>query len=427
MSGPSKGSQQSGKSSVRFEVCGAEPPENLYRSCRRMIVGPWLNQPEHYEGYNGFVGWTGITRLKSGRWLLTFTSGSWHATVPWTEDIRNDPACRGQFEEWQKIGLPNIWAPRGGRAHIMHSDDEGRSWSKPETLIDTEYDDRHPTILELNDGTLLCTFFTYSLPRQANSWYMRSTDGGKSWSELEAFPGESFGGFGNGSAIQLSDGTVLCSVGGKVKDDGEHQGLNICRSRDSGKSFEVASVIEGVSGSSESPIAELPDGRIVLISRRSGPIYWSEDGGDSWSEPQTFGVEIYDPHFVVVPSGVLACFHGSYNGGGLRAILSADGGATWRGPKEAVGYAVDPSVYGYSHAMVLPDGTVYVVYLHTGGHWPHDARTEAIWGLRVRVNEKADGIEILPAPGSPADTGGVVYDPGAFDFSGGDPELGNRV
>ena len=427
MSGPSKGSQQSGKPSVRFEVCGGEPSENLYRSCRRMIVGPWLNQPEHYEGYNGFVGWTGITRLKSGRWLLTFTSGSWHATVPWTEDIRNDPACRRQFEEWKKIGLPNIWAPRGGRAHIMHSDDEGRSWSKPETLIDTEYDDRHPTILELNDGTLLCTFFTYALPGQAASWYMRSTDGGENWSELEALPGESFGGFGNGSAIQLSDGTVLCSVGGKVKEDGEHQSLNICRSRDSGKSFEVASVIEGVSGSSESPIAELPDGRIVLISRRSGPIYWSEDGGDSWSEPQTFGVEIYDPHFVVVPSGVLACFHGSYNGRGLRVILSADGGLRWRGPKEAVGYAVDPSVYGYSHAMVLPDGTVYVVYLHTGGHRPHDARTEAIWGLRVKVNEGADGIEILPAPGSPAETGGVVHDPGASDFSGGDPELGNRV
>ena len=88
---------------------------------------------------------------------------------------------------------------------------------------------------------------------------------------------------------------------------------------------------------------------------------------------------------------------------------------------------MDPSVYGYSHAMVLPDGTVYVVYLHTGGHRPHDARTEAIWGLRVKVNEMADGIEILPAPGSPAETGGVVHDPGAFDFSGGDPELGNRV
>lgn len=52
--------------------------------------------------------------------------------------------------------------------------------------------------------------------------------------------------------------------------------------------------------------------------------------------------------------------------------------------------------------MLLPDGTVYLVYLHTGGHRPGNARTEALWGLRVRVLDGADGIEVLPAPGSPA-------------------------
>ena len=37
----------------------------------------------------------------------------------------------------------------------MHSDDEGQTWSKPQTLIDTEMDDRHSTILELDDGTII--------------------------------------------------------------------------------------------------------------------------------------------------------------------------------------------------------------------------------------------------------------------------------
>ena len=190
---------------VSFQVTGSEPPEDRFRACRRMIVGPWLNQPEHYEGYNGFVGWAAVTRLKSKRWLLTFTSGYWHASYPWTEEIRKDPACRAVFEKHQEIGIPNIWSPRGGRGHIMHSDDEGRSWSKPETLVDSEHDDRCPTILELSDGTLLCTWFTIALPKFVNSWYMRSTDGGRTWSDPVEFPGESFGGFGNGSAIQLSD------------------------------------------------------------------------------------------------------------------------------------------------------------------------------------------------------------------------------
>ena len=404
----SKVTGSSGKPTVRFETAGSEPPPERFLTCRRMIVGPWVNQPEYYEGYNGFVGWAGITRLKSGRWLMTFTSGYWHGSTPWTQEIRSDPVCREAFEKRREIGCPNIWAPRGGRAHIMRSDDEGLTWSKPDTLIDTPYDDRHPTVLELQDGSLLCTFFTGALPKVVRSWYMRSTDGGAHWSEPKQFPGESYGGFGNGSAILLSDGSVLCSVGGKVHEDGAHQSLNICRSVDNGESFEVVSFIEGVPGLSESPIAELPDGRIVLISRRTGPVYWSGDQGRTWSEPVEFGVEIFDPHFAVLAGGVLACFHGSYNGRGLRVIVSPDGGSTWRGPKDKIGYAVDPSVYGYSHPMVLPDGTVYLVYLHTGGHRPHDARTEAIWGLRVRVNARADGIEILPAPGSRSAGGGNV-------------------
>ena len=65
------------------------------------------------------------------------------------------------------------------------------------------------------------------------------------------------------------------------------------------------------------------------------------------------------------------------------------------------------------------------MYLNTGGHLPADARTEALWGLRVRVHDDAGGIDILPAPGSPAavglKTGGLEQLP----TQGGDPELGN--
>ncbi len=413
------------KRKISFKVAGQDLAGDRYRFCRRMLVGPWCNQPEEYEGYNGFVAWVGITGLRSGRWLLTFTSGYWHVSVPWTEEIRKDPESRKQFEKWQKSGLPNIWAPRGGRAHIMHSDDKGLTWSKPETLIDTEHDDRCPTILELDDGTLLCTYFTYALPNNVHSWHMRSTDGGKTWSKPQEFLGESYGGFGNGSAIQLSDGTVLCTVGGKLEPGSDKQPLNICRSTDRAATFEVVSVIHGVSGLAESPIVELPDGRIVVISRRTSPIYFSEDGGKSWTEPVSIGVDLFDPHLVLAPGGVLACFHGSYKTGGLRVILSPDGGQTWHGPEEGLGYAVDTSVHGYSHQMLLPDGSIYCVYNHTGG-WPaYDARTEALWAIRVKVHPAADGIDILPAPGSPADRGDSISTLESMQTESGDPELGN--
>ena len=398
-----------------------------------MIVGPWVNQPEEYEGYNGFVGWSGITRLRSGRWVLTFSSGYWHASVPWTDKIKQDPDKRLQFEEWHKIGLPDIRAPRGGRAHIMYSDDEGLHWTKPETLIDTPHDDRHPTILEAADGTWLCTFFTYALPRKVQSWYMHSADAGKTWSEPKKFSDEAQS-FGNGPAILLKDGTVLCCVGGKGRVDGSGD-LLVFQSKDNGRTFNLISLINSAEGpqSSESSLTELHDGRIAVISRRKGPVCWSEDQGKTWSQPKHFGVDIFDPHFVMMPSGVLACFHGSYNTGGLRVFLSPDCGVTWHGPAiqqgyldkpGGIGYAVDTSVYGYSHPMLLPDGTVYIVYLHTGGHAPHDARTQALWGLRIVVSPDADGIKILPGPDSDADVKYCRWNDKP-QFAGGDPELGN--
>src|SRR3990172_5915900 len=122
------------KDTPRFEVVGQEAPPHRSFVCRRMLVGPWCNQPEEYEGYNGFVGWPAVTRLRSGRWFVTFTSGYWHASPPWTEEVRKDEASRKIFEEWRKIGCPDIRAPRGGRGHVMRSDDHGLTWSKPETL-----------------------------------------------------------------------------------------------------------------------------------------------------------------------------------------------------------------------------------------------------------------------------------------------------
>ena len=65
--------------------------------------------------------------------------------------------------EYLKLGLPaDVVAPTGGRAMLVRSTDQGKTWSKPEMLIDTPADDRHPAFVELQDGTVLCSFFTYA-------------------------------------------------------------------------------------------------------------------------------------------------------------------------------------------------------------------------------------------------------------------------
>jgi len=411
-----------------FKVIGEEPEAERFRMCRRMLVGPWCNQPEQYEGYNGFVGWAGVTRLGSGRWVVTFTSGFWHGSLPQTEEILRDEECRKIFDrrhDKDDMQCPRIHAPRGGRAHIMTSDDEGVTWSRPATLVDTEMDDRHPTILELDDGTLFCSFFCAPPTKKTRAMYMVSNDGGETWTQpTPVYPGAV--GFGNGSAIQLSDGSVAWAIGGNYDEKHEFRSTGIFLSSDNARTFELAAVVSADHDLHEATIAELTDGRLVLVARRESDICWSADGGHTWTEPAGIGVDLFDPHLLLMPNGVLACFHGSYKSGGIRVILSPDGGETWHGPGDCYGYGVDLSVYGYCHAMLLPDGTAYLVYLHTGGHRAADARTEALWALRVKVHDEADGVDILPAPGSPEARGlpREILDLLTRWEDGGDPALG---
>ncbi|MAE63024.1 MAG: hypothetical protein CMJ18_02025 [Phycisphaeraceae bacterium] len=392
---------------TRFEIVGREPDPARKFACRRMIVGPWLSQPEQFPGYNGFVGWSGVTVLKSGRWLVTFNAGYWHASMPVTEAILEDPACRAQFDRHLRMGCPDLESPRGGRTFLMHSDDGGLTWSTPRVIIDTEHTDCHAMIAEMDNGALLCSWYVEDLPDVCVATHMRSHDGGETWGEHRTFSAGARAA-GNESALVLSDGTVLHALYGYYRgEEGRSwEAVGIHRSRDHGETWErIAVVGNDDHHMHEQSLAELPDGRIVLISRAHGDIAWSEDGGETWTEPESIGISIYDPHLIVTPDGVLAAFAGSYFGGGLRVTLSPDGGRTWHGPGDHYGYDVDASAYGYNHPILLDDGSVYVIYQSTGGHHTHHARTMALWGVRVKVSPAADGIEMLPARGSPADIG----------------------
>ncbi len=390
-----------------------------------MVIGPWCNQPEEYEGYNGFVGWAGVTRLRTGRWIASFNSGFWHWSFPSTPEILKEPACSEKFAAFERMGCQRIHAPSGGRAHIMSSDDAGLSWSRPATLVNTDMDDRHPSILELDDGTLLCTFFQAALPARFVPRFMLSHDQGRSWSQPQVLD-ERGGGFGNGPAIQLADNSVIWVLEGSFTPEVDHDTIGVFRSGDRGRSFELVSVIQADHPLHEASVAELPDGRLVLIAREHGDVCWSEDGGYTWTTPATFGVSLFDPHLVTLPNGVLACISGSYKTWGLRVILSPDGGRTWHGPAPGQGYEIDASVYGYSHPMLLDDGSIALIYQHTGGHRAHQARTQALWLVRLAVSPAADAVTILPAPGSPREMGlaeaylKLVGMPG----DGGDPKLG---
>ena len=383
-------------------VTGGESPARAV-DCRRMLVGPGVNPPAPHPGFAGFVGWDAPARLRDGTLLVSFSTGYWHASPP--TPLRIAPK---NLAAWRRLGMPtDVDAPRGGRAMLIRSTDEGKTWTRPETIIDTPWDDRSPAIAELPDGTLVCSFFTYpgdgdpvKEPELAcRTGIVRSVDHGKTWEPIpRRLPSPFVADATDGPPVVLKDGSLILAVYGAPR-PGVPEQAALFRSTDSGKSWVLLSVVPGDHEMSEAGLAQLPDGRLVLISRPEGDITWSSDGGRTWTKPVSFGMRMFEPGLLVLRDGTLLCLHGSYGGGGFRAILSTDGGRTWLAPARNHGFAVDGSVYGYGRGIELPDGSVLAVYIHTGGHTTSDARTEALWSIRLRVRPDHAGVELLPAPG----------------------------
>jgi len=388
---------------VEVRVVAAGESAAKAADCRRMLVGPGVNQPDPHPGYAGFVGWDAPLRLRDGTLLVSFSTGYWHASPPTPLCVAPDTLA-----QWRKLGMPvDVEAPRGGRAMLIRSGDAGRTWSRPQTILDSPWDDRSPAMVELPDGTLLCSLFTYpgegDLSKQpelaCRTAILRSRDGGRTWEQtLRRLPSPFVFDATDGPPVLLKDGSVLLAVYGSPKQKVPEQ-VGVFRSADGGQTWQLLSVVKSEHEMSESGLAQLPDGRLVMITRPEGDITWSSDGGRTWTKPVAFGMRMFEPGLVVLRDGTLLCLHGSYGAGGFRAIFSPDGGRTWVAPARNHGFAVDPSVYGYGRGIELPDGSVLAVYIHTGGHTARDARTEALWAIRLRVRPDRSGLDLLSAPG----------------------------
>ncbi len=376
-------------------VATAEQESRAYEDNRRALVKPGYKQPTPYPGYTGFVGWSSVTRTRAGTMLLTFSSGYWHASPPTPISmIKPDDLLA-----WRKMGMPEVNAPRGGRAEIMRSEDGGKTWSDPVTMIDTEWDDRSPAIAQLPDGALIASFFTYPSPGVGIT---RSFDDGKTWEQTPRMIRAPFHSLAtDGPPLVMPDGSLLLAAYGKEKEEDKDESIGIFASNNRGETWRHMATIRAPHEMTEPGLARLRDGTLVVIARPEGTVSRSKDGGKTWTQPQNLPTRIFDPWLLALRDGKLLCVHGSYNKPhrGLRALVSNDGGGqSWNGAGPNHGFAVDPTVYGYSRGVLLPDGSVYIVYQATGGHTTKDAAAMSIYGMRLRVKPDGRGIELLPAP-----------------------------
>jgi len=198
--------------------------------------------------------------------------------------------------------------------------------------------------------------------------------------------------------VRLKDDSVLVAINGRPAGS-PYDVAALFRSVNRGENWELLSTVNAPHQLQEVTVAELPDGQWVMMARPEGDICWSHDRGRTWTAPVTFGFRMFAPSLYVLRDGTLVCLHGSYapGHGGLRVIFSSDDGHTWVAPAADHGFLVDNS-YGYGKAMQLPDGSLYIVYLATGGHRGEDAKSNSIRCIRLRVRPDHSGIDLLPAP-----------------------------
>jgi len=306
---------------------------------------------------------------------------------------------------------------RGGAPHLgiqgrldwIHSEDGGRTWSKPTVIVDSQWDDRNPALGQMPDGTVVMAYAeasTYDPQGKFDGeygtyemFYVLSADRGKTWSEKIAPPhGPIKSGSPFGRIVLLTDGTALMPVYGSLDPDykgpikapkGTRRMTLIVRSKDNGRTWGDRSLV--AVDHNEMSLLPLPDGRIIAGLRTgSGALSVAEssDGGRTWSEPEPLTRRNHHPCDLCLleSSRIVLAFGNRIVPYGVGATVSGDGGRTWDYDHRALLAATSMNRdCGYPSLVQLDDGTLVMMYYSVG---TQEKPSEKM-ALAVRFTEQA--------------------------------------
>jgi len=275
---------------------------------------------------------------------------------------------------------------------VQRSEDGGRSWSEPVTVIEGQgygkgFGDANLVLAA--DGTVVCTFsggagLWASTPENPQTlWACTSKDNGKSWSEPLNLTAMQWGAEAKNPECRNSKSAFFGSGHGLLLTRGEHAGRILVVtgimtkenridnyamwSDDNGNSWDISTL--AFRGGDEAKVVELSDGKVLMSVRRKGERGWniSEDGGETWGEQQLWSDMVTtacDGDIIRAADSLLLqslpnCLERREN---VSVFISFDEGKTW--PKVKT---ICPGPGMYSSMTILPDGTVgaYVEEMHT--------------------------------------------------------------
>jgi len=246
------------------------------------------------------------------------------------------------------------------------SRDGGRTWGDQRTLIKCGENDHaayYPGLLRLQNGDILFRHamfhrFVYGEPWSLSGFVCRSRDECRTFSDpVTILDKQSELAWSDGDMRQLSTGRIIIptqrNLNYEAQDEGgDHVLSGVMYSDDDGRTWKVGEgfVDLPLRGTMEPKIEELKDGRLLMVMRTElGAVFksYSEDGGITWSKPQTTGLRAPEscPGLRRLPQNgdlVLiwnhSLFDPKFDHSGVRSPLtvaiSRDEGETWEHIKD---------------------------------------------------------------------------------------------
>jgi hypothetical protein len=263
-----------------------------------------------------------------------------------------------------------------GRIAMVHSSNQGRTWSSENVIVDTPLDDRDPSISHLKDGTLILNWFTrLSVPggRLLRVNVARSTDNGESWSEPVVLQTPFSNVACSDKALELSDGSLIIPLYGF--DAGGYSAAALVRSVDGGRTWPGASLrVIALDPSRrvmyyEPALVELEPGHVLCLLRTNvGDSFenHSYDGGEHWGTPARLTIKAHASNLLLCDNQFLVhCYgdvSGTFGAGRNVVMLVTPVGTEWPTGTQRLIYFAGQMDAAYPSSILLDKNTVLTVF-----------------------------------------------------------------